>query len=521
MGCSKGLSTDEPVVSHSVIGGIPIYSGRHTQSDENTEVAATIPRSITPAAAHLVDRTRRHIALRLLPFLFILYITNYLDRTSVAYAAIGMSRDLGFSDRVFGLGAGIFFVSYVALQVPGALLVECWSARRMISATMITWGSLTALTGLVHTPTQLYLARFMLGAAEAGFFPGVIVYLSHWFIHDDRAKATSNFMAAIPISFVIGSPIAGWILGYSWFAIKGWRWLFILEGMPAILLGIVAFFYLTDFPGEATWLAAEQRQWIKGKLGEEKSVTAQAMSIRLALRSRTIWLLASVCFRALQLLFLVPDYAETPVRIFGRECRPARRSAILGGFRRDAGQWMAFRQEPRKILALRGAVSYRGSRTSGAHHSPPIHSVLTPVVHDGGYVHCLPSGLLGDPDRNPGPVGGSGSSGNDQCSGQRCGLCRTLPVRLPEHSNRITFLRTGRDDGLFTCRRAADAVHSKERANACQLNLPLGEAQRGLDSPLRQTKPFMENARANFQHDSGRIVGKREVRAEQRVVQEG
>src|ERR1019366_8086843 len=213
-----------------VIGGIPIYSVPHTESDENTEVAAAIPRSITPAAAHLVDRTRRHIALRLLPFLFILYITNYLDRTSVAYAAIGMSRDLGFSDRVFGLGAGIFFVSYLALQIPGALLVERWSARRMISATMIVWGSLTAITGLVHTPGQLYLARFLLGAAEAGFFPGVIVYLSHWFIREDRAKATSNFMGAIPLSFVIGSPIAGWILGHAWLGLAGWRWLFVLEG---------------------------------------------------------------------------------------------------------------------------------------------------------------------------------------------------------------------------------------------------------------------------------------------------
>src|ERR1700686_5572057 len=140
------------------------------------------------ADATLVDRTRHQTALRLLPFLFILYITNYLDRTSVAYAAIGMSRDLGFSDRVFGMGAGIFFISYVALQIPGALLVERWSARRMISATMIAWGSLTALTALVHTPGQLYLARFVLGAAEAGFFPGVIVYLSHWFAHADRAK---------------------------------------------------------------------------------------------------------------------------------------------------------------------------------------------------------------------------------------------------------------------------------------------------------------------------------------------
>ena len=259
-------------------------------------MAVAIPRAYAPAAAQLVDRTRHNIALRLLPFLFILYITNYLDRTSVAYAAIGMSRELGFSDRVFGLGAGVFFISYVALQIPGALLVERWSARRMISATMIAWGSLTALTALVHTPTQLYLARFVLGAAEAGFFPGVIVYLSHWFIQEDRAKATSNFMAAIPMSYVLGSPIAGWILSHKWFTVEGWRWLFILEGMPAILLGIVAFFYLTDLPGQATWLGAKPRQWLEGKLREEKPVSAQAMSMKQVLRSRTILLLAGVTF---------------------------------------------------------------------------------------------------------------------------------------------------------------------------------------------------------------------------------
>jgi len=212
---------------------------------------------------------------RLLPFLFILYIVNYLDRTSVAYAAIGMSRELGFSDSLFGMGAGIFFVSYTALQIPGALLVERWSARRMIAATMITWGSLTAFTGLVHTPAQLYAARFALGAAEAGFSPGVIVYLSHWFVPNDRAKATGNFMAAIPISFMIGSPIAGWVLGQYWFAVEGWRWLFLLEGMPAILLGIVAFFYLTDWPREAPWLAPEQRQWMGEKLSEEMIDEAQ------------------------------------------------------------------------------------------------------------------------------------------------------------------------------------------------------------------------------------------------------
>ena len=242
------------------------------------------------------DRTRHHIAARLLPFLFILYITNYLDRTSVAYAAVGMSRELGFSDRVFGLGTGIFFISYLALQIPGALLVERWSARRMISAAMIIWGSLTALTGLVHTPGQLYLARFLLGAAEAGFFPGVIVYLSHWFIREDRAKATSNFMGAIPLSFVIGSPIAGWILGHPWLGFAGWRWLFLLEGIPAVLLGVLAFYFLTDWPREAGWLEPERRQWIEQRLREEMPAGAPATTMEQALRSRTVLLLASLTF---------------------------------------------------------------------------------------------------------------------------------------------------------------------------------------------------------------------------------
>jgi MFS transporter, ACS family, tartrate transporter len=251
-----------------------------------------------PSAADvkLADHTRHKIAMRLLPFLFILYITNYLDRTSVAYAAIGMSRTLGFSDRVFGLGAGIFFVSYVALQIPGALMIERWSARRCITLILIAWGSLTVLTGVVHTAGQLYGARLLLGAAEAAFFPGVVVYLSHWFIREDRAKAGSNFMAAIPLSFIVGSPLAGWILGHPWLGVEGWRWLFVLEGMPAILLGTVAFFYLTDWPRDAAWLAPEQRRWIERELEEEKPVNPRKITAWQALRSGPVLLLASVAF---------------------------------------------------------------------------------------------------------------------------------------------------------------------------------------------------------------------------------
>jgi ACS family tartrate transporter-like MFS transporter len=244
----------------------------------------------------VATHTRRQIGLRLLPFLFVLYVANYLDRTNLAYAALEMSHDLGFSDRVFGLGAGIFFVGYVALQIPGALMVEHWSARRCITTIMVAWGSLTALTGLVHTAGQLYAARLVLGAAEAGFFPGVVVYLSHWFIREDRAKATSNFMAAIPLSFIIGSPVAGWILGHHWLGLEGWRWMFILEGLPAVLLGTVAFFYLTDWPAEATWLHPQQREWITQTLEQEKPANIGQVTSWRALTSGPVLLLAFAAF---------------------------------------------------------------------------------------------------------------------------------------------------------------------------------------------------------------------------------
>lgn len=242
--------------------------------------------------------TRHLVGVRLLPFLFVLYVVNYIDRTNLAYAAVGMSRTLAFSDRVFGLGAGIFFVSYLALQIPGARMVERFGARRVISSCMVAWGSLTVLTALVHTPIQLYLARFVLGAAEAGFFPGVIVYLSYWFTRKDRAKATSNFMSAIPLSSMLGSPLAGWILGRMWLGIDGWRWLFVLEGMPAIVLGIAAYFFLTDRPAGATWLHATGRDWLVRTLEDETPPRTTKSSFRDALQSPLIRHLAGLALLA-------------------------------------------------------------------------------------------------------------------------------------------------------------------------------------------------------------------------------
>jgi ACS family tartrate transporter-like MFS transporter len=225
---------------------------------------------------------RKRIAARLLPFLFLLYVANYLDRTNIAYATLGMKGDLGLNDSVFGTASGIFFIGYFALQIPGALLVERWSARLLLAITLITWGGLTTLTGFVRTPMELYGARFLLGAAEAGFFPGVIVYLSHWFIYQDRGKAVGLFMSAIPIAYIFGGPLAGNILGIQWLGIPGWRWLFLLEGAPAIILGIATLFVLPDRPNEARWLRAEESDWLGARLAEERRAKADVEKV-------TIW----------------------------------------------------------------------------------------------------------------------------------------------------------------------------------------------------------------------------------------
>src|ERR1051325_3197692 len=244
------------------------------------------------------ESARTRIAWRLLPFLFLLYVANYLDRTNIAYATLGMKGALGLTDSILGAAGGIFFIGYFAPQVPGALLVERWSARWLLSLTLMTWGALTTLTAFVHTAHQLYGARFLLGAAEAGFFPGVIVYLSHWFTTDDRGKAIARFMAAIPIGFMIGGPVAGYILTVHWMNLAGWRWLFLMEGAPAIILGIATIFYLPDRPNDARWLSATERDWIKAKLADERAAKAhgEQMSIWQALRHPAVLILTTALF---------------------------------------------------------------------------------------------------------------------------------------------------------------------------------------------------------------------------------
>jgi len=246
----------------------------------------------------IAERTRRHITRRLMPFLFVLYIFNYINRVNVGYAALQMRSDLGFSNTVFGFGAGIFFIGYFLLQIPSTLLTEMWSARNFITITLIVWGSLAALCGLINTAEQFYWVRFFLGIAQAGFFPGVIVYLTHWFRYEDRAKTIAMFMMAIPTSNMVGAGISAVLMRIDWLGWNGWRWLLILEGLPTIVFGVIAFFYLTDRPKDARWLPEDEREWITAELQREreKKKAANKLGALAALRQPRVIILALACF---------------------------------------------------------------------------------------------------------------------------------------------------------------------------------------------------------------------------------
>src|SRR5215469_7750634 len=214
-------------------------------------------------------RARRRIAFRLLPFVFLLYVIAYVDRINVSFANLRMSADLGFSDRVYGLGVGAFYLSYILLEIPGAIIAQRWSPQKWIARIMISWGVITILTGFIQNVGQFYAARFLLGAAEASFVPAMLVYLTRWFPLCDRSRAIACLFAALPVASLIGSPLAGLLLGVHWLGFSGWRWLFIVEGLPAVLMGIITVAYLTDRPAEARWLAADERRWVVEEIAAE------------------------------------------------------------------------------------------------------------------------------------------------------------------------------------------------------------------------------------------------------------
>lgn len=265
------------------------------------------------------NRVIRKLFWRLLPFLFLLYIVNYLDRINVGFAKLQMQGQLGLSDKVFGTAFGIFFVGYFFFQVPSNLALERIGARRWMGTIMCLWGVISCCMVFIKTPMGFYELRFLLGATEAGFFPGIILYLRNWFPSGARARAFAWFMTANPLAGVVGGPISGALLGLHKLGISGWQWMFLLEGIPAVLLAGVVFFKLKDHPGQALWLTVEERDWLVHTLGAERDQhTAEARQnlVRAVLKlSGQILLLTIVYFgltaSAYGIILWLPSYIQS------------------------------------------------------------------------------------------------------------------------------------------------------------------------------------------------------------------
>ncbi len=264
--------------------------------------------------------TIRKATLRLVPFLILCYFVAFLDRVNVGFAALTMNKDLGLTQTMFALGSGIFFLSYFLFEVPSNLFLERFGARKWIARIMFTWGILSGAMAFIGGEYSFYAVRFLLGIAEAGFFPGIIFYLTLWFPAVYRARIVGGFMVAIPLSSVLGSPVSGYILGLDGVAgLHGWQWLYLIEAAPAVLLSVVVFFYLTDRPADATWLSTPQREWLAARLAAETTQRerAETLTVRQALLDRRVLALSLVYFGVVACLYGVQFFLPQIVKAFG------------------------------------------------------------------------------------------------------------------------------------------------------------------------------------------------------------
>jgi ACS family tartrate transporter-like MFS transporter len=243
-------------------------------------------------------RTVKKVFWRIMPFLGLLYIVAFLDRVNVGFAALSMNKDLGFSNTIYGFGAGIFFIGYFLMEVPGNLIMAKVGARLWIARILVTWGIISGLTALVSTPMEFYIVRFLLGVAEASFFPGIIYYLGTWSRSQDQAKAVAFFMMSLPICNVIAAPLSTYLLGITWMGWNGWKWLFIIEAVPAVILGIITPFYLTNKPEDAKWLDEAERSWLANTLAAEKAAKVERKGYTLlqAFSDRDVLILSGIYF---------------------------------------------------------------------------------------------------------------------------------------------------------------------------------------------------------------------------------
>lgn len=243
----------------------------------------------------------RKIAFRIMPLLMACYVAAYLDRINIGFAKLHMLNDLGFSESVYGLGAGLFFIGYLIFEVPSNLYMMRVGAKKTISRIMILWGIISACFAFAQTPMQFYVLRFLLGAAEAGFYPGVILYLTYWFPSTRRAKMVALFVGAVPLSGMLGAPLSGAIIEWTHGAhsLTGWQWMFVIEAVPSLILGLVCLKYLADRPGDASWLTADEKAAVEADLAAERELTKNdraTVSLAATLQDRRVWKMIAICF---------------------------------------------------------------------------------------------------------------------------------------------------------------------------------------------------------------------------------
>ncbi|HWZ82271.1 MAG TPA: MFS transporter [Terriglobales bacterium] len=276
-----------------------------TQFEVSTtsEVDGTI---VASSEISIENRTIRKLQIRLLPFLFILYVVAFVDRINIGFAALTMNKELAITSQQFGFAAGVFFFGYSLFEVPSNLLLHKIGARIWIARILITWGILAALTGFVHSVHRLYVLRFLLGLAEAGYFPGIVLYLSYWFRQREQARALALFMTALPVTSVLGAPMSGFILDHvHWLSLSSWRWLLILEGLPAVVFGILTYFVLPNRPAEAKFLTAEEKEWLHADLlrEERKKLEQRHYSVLQTLLNRRV-----LCLGVIEFGILIGSY---------------------------------------------------------------------------------------------------------------------------------------------------------------------------------------------------------------------
>lgn len=353
--------------------------------------------SVLKATASPADPVYRKVAWRLLPFLFLCYVVAYLDRVNVGFAKLQMLADLKFSETAYGLGAGVFFIGYFIFEVPSNLILHRTGARRWIARIMITWGILSACMMFVTSETMFYVLRFLLGAAEAGFFPGIILYLTYWFPAQQRGRIVALFMTAIAMSGVVGGPLSGWIMtsmaGVNGWA--GWQWLFLIEGLPSVAMGIATLYFLDDSIRGAKWLSSDEKATLESNIAADQKTQAH-LSVSQTLRNPRVWLLAGLYFCFIMGLYGVSFWLPQLIKGLGVKdlASIGLLSAIPYGVAAIAmvlvGRSSDISGERRRHLLIPALLGAAGLALAGVYGAQPVLGMLALTLGTAGVLSVLP-----------------------------------------------------------------------------------------------------------------------------------